>query len=384
MPLIWRYLLSQYLKIFFLCLFTFIGILLILRLDEIVHFATLGPEGFLILRYTLYQIPYVLPITIPISSLVASFLLMQQLSKNHELTALRTAGLSFSVIFYPIFLSAAFFSVLNFYIISEITTQSHMQAALLKNELRTVNPLLLLHNKHLMRAKGYYFDSFGDSVMGASVSKSLLAIPGKGEHRMNLLIADRLTTSVEQFLGKNLTLIKALKEINPNQKEKLLIENIGEGVISINDFAKMIEKKVWTLNNDHLRLPVLMAKLNEENLLFTQKKLLQLPKTELLAIKKSINKCINELQKRISAALAPFTFTLTGSAFGISLSRRPSNKRFLFALGIASLYLLCFFSAKGAEQNIFTSAAFYFLPHVFMVLVSFRILRKIIKGTSNL
>ena len=39
------------------------------------------------------QIPYILPIAIPVSCLITAMLLFQRLSKTHELTAFRTCGL---------------------------------------------------------------------------------------------------------------------------------------------------------------------------------------------------------------------------------------------------------------------------------------------------
>ena len=72
MPILWRYLLGNYLRILCLCFLSFIAVLLILRLDEIAHFATLGPEGQPLLRFIAYQIPYILPIALPISSLIAA------------------------------------------------------------------------------------------------------------------------------------------------------------------------------------------------------------------------------------------------------------------------------------------------------------------------
>lgn len=98
MPIVWRYLLSHYLKVLVLCVTAFIAVLLTTRLDEIAHFASMGPEGFYIILYTLYQIPYILPIAIPISCLISSILLIQRLSRSHELTALRASGMGLKTI----------------------------------------------------------------------------------------------------------------------------------------------------------------------------------------------------------------------------------------------------------------------------------------------
>src|SRR5262249_35116763 len=102
MPILWRYLLGHYLKVLVLCVLAFVAILLATRLDEIAHFATLGPEGMVILSFPLHQIPYILPIAIPISCLISAMLLIQRLSHTHEMTAIRASGLSLRMILCPI------------------------------------------------------------------------------------------------------------------------------------------------------------------------------------------------------------------------------------------------------------------------------------------
>src|SRR5438132_1223109 len=94
MPALWRYLITYFLKIAFTCNLAFVAILLTMQLDDIAHFAALGAPFHYILLFTFHQIPYILPIALPLSCLIASLLLMQRLSNTHELTALRASGFS--------------------------------------------------------------------------------------------------------------------------------------------------------------------------------------------------------------------------------------------------------------------------------------------------
>jgi lipopolysaccharide export system permease protein len=188
LPILWRYLLAQYLKVLCLCTFSFVAILLTTRLDDIAHFASLGSQGLIILQFTLYQIPYILPIALPISCLISTVILIQRLSSTHELTAMRASGLPLKDILAPILLAAAILSIFNFYVVSELATKSHLETSLLKNELRSVNPLLLLHNKHLMKLKGFYFDTTGASRMGETASDVILAMPNKKNQSINVIL----------------------------------------------------------------------------------------------------------------------------------------------------------------------------------------------------
>src|SRR3990167_1572836 len=80
MPILWRYLFKEYLKVFFLSILAFICILLITRLKQIAGFATLASGFISLILFVFYQIPYILPIAISISCLISSVILFQKMS----------------------------------------------------------------------------------------------------------------------------------------------------------------------------------------------------------------------------------------------------------------------------------------------------------------
>lgn len=380
MPIIWRYLLSQFFKVLLLSLTAFIAVLLTTRLDEIAHFATLGSQGLYILLFTLYQIPYILPIAIPISCLISIVILIQRLSTSHELTALRACGLSIRNIFIPILFSAALIGVGNFYIASELATHSHLQTGLLKNELRSINPLLLLHNKHLMRLKGIFFDTMGASQMGETASEVIIAMPNRKNSRINVMLAENLQATPQSFSGKGMTLITSLHSNDRERFDQLAIENIGKSTTSIQDFSQTLQKKVWSINNDHLRLSLLRVRINDALEHLQEAKKNGAPISEVKQIQRSINRGYSELVRRISLGIAAFTFTLMGAAFGISISRTRSNRGLFFVVGLASLYIVAYFAAKGIDHLLLSSSLVYLVPHLIIILSSIWVLNRISKG----
>src|ERR1700722_4320174 len=144
MPLFWRYLLGQYIKVLILCTLSFIALLLTSRLEEIAHIATYGANFKLVFLFAAYQIPTILPIAISISALISSLLLFQRLSQTYELTAFRALGISLRSILCPLLLAGALLGVMNFYISSEIATATHLQTRKMAYALTSINPLLLL------------------------------------------------------------------------------------------------------------------------------------------------------------------------------------------------------------------------------------------------
>lgn len=382
-PIIWRFLLNQYLKVTIFCVVAFIAVLLTTRLDDIAHFSALDASSGIILLYVLYQIPYILPIAIPIGCLISSILLVQRLSRTHELTALRACGISLRDFIIPILLTAGFLSIINFYIVSELATTSHLSTSLWKTELRSINPLLLLRNKHLMRLKGAYFDALGDSKLGESASKVVMAMPNHNNRRINLLLADELRAESDTFIGKGITLVTTIEAGKSDGFDHLAIENIEDTRTSSQDFSQILQRKAWKVNNDHLSMPLLLSRLREEKNALILAKEERASDSEVKSIKISINRCYSEVVRRISVALAAFTFTLLGASFGISTSRHRSSKSIFFVIALAAMYLSTYFTAKEVEHLFFTSSLFYTVPHLIIIFLSFWILRRVSKGIER-
>lgn len=376
MPILWRYLLGNYLRILCLCFLSFIAVLLILRLDEIAHFATLGPEGELLLRFIAYQIPYILPIALPISSLIAAIILVQRLSGSYELTAMRASGLSLRQILSPILIVAAYLAVINFYIVSEISTQSHLEAGLLKNELRSINPLLVANNKHIMRARGYYYHSFGPSHSGESASDVIIAVPNKSNNLINLIVAKELQTSPEMFTAQQFSVVAGVPSTHDHEsQDALVLENIQRIETSLHDFSHTVKKKTQVINNDHLQFRLLGVRLK------SYKDQLRANEDPQLTphLKREVAAVYSEIARRISLGLAAFTFTLMGATLGISISRNRSSRGIFLVIVLVALTLSAFFLAQGIK-NPHAASLLYIVPHLLIVGVSFWTLRRVVQG----
>lgn len=360
MPLVWRWILNQYLKVFLLSVCAFVAVLLTLRLEEIAHFASIDTTGEYLIWFVIYQIPYILPVAIPLSSLIAAMILTRELSHHHELTALRSLGFSFKRIFAPILIAAGFIAAVNFVIMSEVATFSHLKTSLLKTELRSVNPLLLLHNKHLLKMKGIYFDTLGPSKMGEEAFDVIVAIPNKAGERMNLMIAKMLKANIEQFNGNDISLITSLKSKNENEFDSFIIENNQNVSSRIDDFSSIVQRKVWKVSDEHLNFKNLLVKIGE-----VKKSQLE-PKQE----KKELSKIYSEIAKRISLGFAPLIFTILGLSFGVEIGRRKSAKGLIYVTALTALYMVTFFLGKGISDHPEATLLLYLCPPLIIVAAS--------------
>lgn len=358
MPIYWRFLIYQYSKVFCLATFSFVVILLTTRLEEIAYFATLGSTWSSVLYFTWNQVPFILPIAVPISCLISSMLLVQGLSTSYELTALRASGLSIRKILTPILIVATYIALANFYITSEIATQSHMNNSRLKNEMRSINPLLLLQNKHVLAMKGLHFDTLGASKTGESADDVIIAMPNKDDTGLHLMVAKQLLANPGTFAGDHVTLIAAPTP----QKDIPIIENMGSTALSTKDFSLLLKPGKPHFSNDYFRFGLLRAKMESE------------PDA------RTYNRVRSEMVRRISMGTAAFIFTLMGAAFGMSISRRPGNRGIFIIAIFTGLYLFSYFAAKGMNDNFFAAAAFYIVPQLIVLLFSVLTLRRLERG----
>lgn len=358
MPLYWRFLITQYVKVFCLSTVSFVLILLTTRLEEIAYFATLGSTWISVLYFTWNQVPFILPIAIPISCLISAILLVQRLSTSYELTALRASGLSIKKILTPILIVATYIALVNFYITSEMATQSHMNNSKLKNELRSINPLLLLQNKHVLRMKGLHFDTLGPSRTGESADDVILAMPNKDDTGLQVMVAKQLIAGEGTFAGDHVTLIA-----NPVAHMNIpIVENMGTTALSTRDFSLLLKPGKPHYNNDYFRFGLLRTKAEEE----TDPKIL--------------SRIYSEMVRRLSMGTAAFIFTFMGVAFGMSIGRRPSNRGVITVAIFAGFYLFSYFAAKGMDSNFLAASALYILPQVIIFIFSLRMLSRLSKG----
>jgi lipopolysaccharide export system permease protein len=378
-PIIWRYLLSHYFKVMGLCIAAFIAVILTTRLDEIARFAVISPSFKATSLFVLFQIPYILPIVIPISCLISAIILVQRLSKTHELTAFRACGVSLKDFLTPILFSATLMASLNLFIVSELATSSHFRTGMWKEELRALNPLLLLRNKHLMKVKGGVFNTLGDSKTGENAQQVVMGLPNKNHSRITLFLAQELIANADHLQGRGVSLITAIPGSGEDSFDQIVIDNMAETETLTADFSQIMQQNAWKINNDYLTMDLLLARLREEKKRYAIEKESQAVQTT----KENINRCYSEITRRVSVAIAALTFTLLGLSFGISINRTPSIKKVFYVIFLAGLYLTAFFAAKGADHLLLRSILLYTVPHLLIITSSVIVLIRISRGIEG-
>jgi len=156
-----RYILREFLKILALVLVSVIALFMIVDYNEIAsdirkHGASLDT----ILTYYRFQVFYVLNWTLPISVLVGTLVTFGILSKNNEITAIKSGGVSLYRIAVPILAVAAVISIFAYLILDFVLPYSNQRASEMKSRIEGKPVTVASEQKLWYLGKGRYIINF--------------------------------------------------------------------------------------------------------------------------------------------------------------------------------------------------------------------------------
>ncbi len=368
MPILWRYLLRSFFQVLLLCIGSFISILLVMRFQEIARFATSGASLYRVLLFALFQIPYILPIAIPISALIAAILLFQRLSHTHELTAFRAAGIGLRPIITPILLAAAVLSLINFTITSELATRCRGQSKDLVYEMATLNPLFLFQKESLVKLKNSYVEM--RALKAGKYAEDLIVVAkNSSSNRLALIVAKELSLDGDLVHGERVSVISTIDTKNPASADHFVIEHQKEMNTKAANLSRFVRNADWQAKIEYLPLRSLLAMERVDPKRSSSKSWIS--KTAML-----------EISRRLSLSLATLSFTLIGIAFGIEISRNRSKKGVLWAIALSAFYLISFVMAKSLRHSPVISALIYLLVPLLLTLPCLRSLKSMAEGAK--
>lgn len=359
MPLLFRYLSFQFFRLFFLALLTSIAVALLLRIEGIAQIAYLGTKLRTLLLFTLTQIPYFLPLLLPLSALIAGLLLFQRLSSTRVFTALQTHGISLPTLLSPLLAIGLFLSMSNFFIASELAPRAHVASKEIAHRWSLTNPFVCMQQLQRFQLHDLYFEM--ELLKGGEAAKNLLLVlPHVASHRLQLvLIRDALYTGTE-LIGSDVTWVSAQESHLPDAFDHLMIENERRATTSSLDSLRLMEEPSWKLPNDYLTLPLLrlrMADLRQERF---ENYLLE------SYFSKALRRAYADLFRRFSLGIAPLSFLFLGCSFGMHHGRMESRRKLLILLPLTAFALFAFSFAKQAGESLSLALLFYLLPHLLM------------------
>lgn len=351
MPTVWKYCLGQFVKIFLLTLCAFIALMLVMRLNDIARFAAQSSEWKTIALFMAYQIPYILPLSMPIAALAAAFITMSKLCDSSEITALRVGTLSINKIHAPILCLALLLSGFNFMLASELNPFSRMQTRKLIFKTTATNPLFLLQKSKYIRLKDTSIDL--STIKANKHAQNLTFVTfNKSADRLSAVFAKDLRVKNGQLKIKNLTQLLSLPSDN---FDHLLIENQQETDLPAKDLSLFLRSPSVRISYDSLPWRIMRLKAESDR-----------------GHKRYQNTFFFERVRRISYGISPLTFSLIGLSFGLQIGRNHRKRALVLATCLTALLLASILVGKSFETKPLLAAICYFVPHPLAWILAWR------------
>lgn len=358
MPKLWRYLFYKYIQIFSLSIFSFIAILFVSRFKDVARFAAITADWGKTAQFMAYLIPTILPMATPISALICALFLSQQLDRNHELTALRSSGISLKAIFTPLFILSLFLSILHFSLCAEIAPYCRRESRALLYRETSANPLLLLQRQRLVKIPNLYLKMKVKEEGKLAYHLQLVGF-NEQEKRLSMILARKIRLAQDKLIGEDIAFITPCSLKN---EEGFLIENQAALSMHAPLLTKAIKKNRPSLDASTLNLKMLRLRSKEWG--------------------NSAKSARVEIIRRLTLSLSLLSFTLLGFAFGIEVSRLSSKRGLLKTVALGLTFLICYLLGKGFKHEFYLSALVYLIPHPLIWFFSCAHLQKIGKGAS--
>lgn len=361
MPLLWRLLLRNYFRVFFLCMMGFVSVLLITRVQEIARLIALNCAMGKVFLFILFQIPYILPITIPISSLISATLLSQRLSHTHELTAFRSSGINVKTLTTPLLFAAFVLSVANFAITAKITPYSRHLSHNLIQIATTINPLFLMKKSKMLKLQDSYVD-MKMTHLGKEAKDVLFAVNNQAKNRLSLMTAKKFVVENNVMTGRYVSIISYTPE-EDDFFDSLVIENQETMSTSASALSGILKKPTKRLGIEHLPMTSLVKTFSDANVKA-----------------KTVKRAQFELCRRLFFPVITFAFTLLGFSLGMQIGRERKKKSLYFAILLSAFTFICSIAAKSFQLHLQNVIFFYALPIFFLFFASYWFQRRIVGG----
>ncbi len=289
-----------------------------------------------ILKLIGYILPFSLVFTMPWGFLTAILLVFGRLSADNELMSLRMTGLSITRICLPVFVLAAAFSGLCFWINVSVAPKAESAMQTLRYEAALQNPLSFFVPDQVTEVGDY----------------RIYVEDKEGNELTNFQMVEVAGNRSKMFVAAK----KVLVTSDPEKKEILL--HLFDAQIKID---KDDDPEVGAPDNESIAFSDTYYSIHLEELAEKARrirpsslktgKLLEMSRDEESHSLEDRTGFLVEVHKRFSFSLACVTFALIGIPLGVTAQRRETSIGFVLSLIVAAVYFMFIIVADWFKKN---------------------------------
>ena len=207
-----KFILTSFIGPFFLILLVVIFILVMqflwVYIDELVG---KGLDFRIIVEFLFWGACTILPLSLPLATLLASMMTIGSMGENNELTALKAAGVSVLRVMAPIMIASLFISIGTYFVINKLVPVSYNEIFTLRDDIkRTKNEIKIPDGVFYDGVEGYVLRVGTTNESGMMNDVMLYDHNGKGNTRLTLadsaeirLSKDKSYMTIKMYNGTN-------------------------------------------------------------------------------------------------------------------------------------------------------------------------------------
>lgn len=373
-PLLYRALVTRYMKALATTLGTLIIILLSTKLEDIARFISLGADARKIVVFVILQIPYLLQLALPLACVWSGYMTFSALNNDYLIAALRSSGVSIKNMLYPIGITTSLLAVTFFTLLFDLSAICHHKSKALEFDVRVSEPLALLVTSQTMQGSEFAFDLHGSLHKGDEATNMLLAFR-PNENGISLILAEKMRYADDTIEADNVSLFSMVDE---KERSSVLLENAKKVSTPSHHLYEVSGAKSWKMTEDHLSFRMLLARRQEMKQQITQKALEDKSANN---AKKKLNRLTSEIGRRLSLSFACITLTLLAAGLAIHIRRGVRSFAPLQLIAWATFFSLFFLAAKTLDTKGWLSFALYLFPHPILFIAVRNRIERIEGGT---
>lgn len=318
-----------------------------------------------ILKLLMLLTPKLLGFVLPTSILAAILLTFGSFSQHNEITAIKASGVNIREIMSPIMVIGFLLSLVALILNDQIVPQATHAYRNLVKEILIKNPAAYLEAGRLIK-------DFPDIIIlaqkieGNHIEGITIYQPQENKPTRTIVAEKGEIISSPDDQSLTLKLYNGSSdEPNPDDPEvfyKLDFETFELPPIRLGEEVKRGDKKIKDMTLDELVLEKRKLDPKDEN---ARRRILDLRA---------------EFHQKIAFSFAAFVFTMIGLPLGIITRRGEVIVSFALAMAMVALYYVLFIWARtiGSHGDIHPAVALW-LPNIFILIVSFFLLRKVMR-----
>jgi len=382
-----RYIVLDYLLIFLGALGLITFVMTVGAMVKAVDLMARGISPALIAQFFFQNVPYILSFSMPISTLFAALLLFGRLSMDNEISAMKACGISLWRLVAPLILLSILFSGICTYINSEVAPQAKYANRKLLRNAGVEAPINLLE-------EGRFIHDFPGLMIyvgrkNGNVVKDVLAYELSDEGHIKRSVRARRGDLVPNNENRTLTVklhnvrieMPDVEDPHDVSKTEYMIAEYYPILLDFDEMLKSgsVRRKRTYMTTTHLMKLVRYAsqvsaltpedfslekervtaevdglketvasddRAGVDHLALTESKrlLLRMDPPRLIVEK---SRMIIEANRRVSTAIACFTFMLIGIPLGVKSHRKETSIGMVMSLGIVFIYYIFIVIAKA-------------------------------------